>query len=245
MALDVAIFGSCVSRDAVGYLPEVVTPVHYTARQSWVSSLSPQCWMPPITRLSSPFQKRMVRDDFSSSLFDQIAKHAPAADIVLFDIIDDRLGVIEYFPRRFVTLSTELSSSGLLAGDRLFRRHRLHLGEEEHQRRFGLAAERVKSALHEAGVWEKTILIKAIWATESVEGDPLIGERGYTPQEWNNLYAPYYDMLDTLEFTMIEPSTELLFSTKHHQWGPHPIHYEKSASIELMSRILARFSDDS
>lgn len=242
MPLNVAIFGSCVSRDAVGFAPEALTPAHYTARQSWVSALSPACWAPPLARLSSPFQRRMVRNDFHSSLFKSLAEQAPSADLVLLDIVDDRLGVIEYFPRRFITLSTELSDSGLLTGDRFLRRRRLHLGEVEHLRRFTLAAERVKSELMRAEAWKKTLLIRATWATESIEGDRLVGERGFSPEQWNAMYTPYYDMLDSLGFPIIEPAADLLFSTRQHQWGPHPIHYEKSASLELVSQILDRFT---
>ena len=157
MPINAAIFGSCVTRDAVGLLPEMVLPAHYTARQSWVSEASPRAWFPPVDRLSSPFQRRMLKDDFGSSLFDQIAKHASTADIVLFDIIDDRLGVIEYWPNRYVTLSAELSNAGWLAGDRFLRRRRLQLGDPEHLRRFCVAAHRVKDELLRAEAWEKTI----------------------------------------------------------------------------------------
>lgn len=239
MPLDIAIFGSCVSRDAVGLDPERAVPVHYTARQSWVSATSPAAWAPPLDRLTSPFQRRMLRDDFRSSLLSQIAEHAPSADLVLFDIVDERLGVIEYFPRRFVTLSAELSSSGYLTGDRLLRRRRLHLGDEEHLRRFRTAAAQVKHALIESEAWRKTLLIRAPYATHSVEGDSLLGDYGIAPDTWDLRYETYYDLLDGLGFPMISPPNELLFSTRTHRWGPHPIHYQESASRALVDRMIA------
>lgn len=239
MPLDIVIFGSCVSRDAVGLDPERVVPAHYTARQSWVSAASPSAWAPPIDRLTSPFQRRMLRDDFRSSLFSQISEHAPSADLVLFDIVDERLGVIEYFPRRFVTLSAELSSSGYLTGDRLLRRRRLHLGDAEHLRRFRAAAEQVKGALVEADAWHKTLLIRAPYADRSVEGDSLVGDYGIAPEAWDIRYAAYYDLLDDLGFPMIAPPEELLFSTRTHRWGPHPIHYQEPASRALVDRMVA------
>ncbi len=241
MPLDIAIFGSCVSRDAVGLDPERVVPAHYTARQSWVSAASPAAWAPPIDRLTSPFQRRMLRDDFRSSLFSQIAEHAPSADLVLFDIVDERLGVIEYFPRRFVTLSAELSSSGYLTGDRLLRRRRLHLGDEAHLQKFGEAAEQVKHALLAAEAWHKTLLIRAPYAARSAEGDPLVGDYGDSPSTWDQRYSGYYELLEGLGFPMIAPPEELLFSTRTHRWGPHPIHYQESASRALVDRMVAHY----
>lgn len=195
--------------------------------------------MPPIDRLKSPFQRRMLRDDFRSTLFTQIADHAPNADIVLLDIVDDRLGVIEYYPNRFVTLSAELSSSGWLAGDRALRRRRLQLGDPDHFARFTLAAARVKDTLISSGAWERTLMIRATYATRAVEGDILVGDYGIGPDEWNRRYAAYYDVLEDLGFAMITPRGEFLFSSRNHQWGMHPIHYHHAASLDLVNQMIA------
>ncbi|KKI19819.1 MULTISPECIES: DUF6270 domain-containing protein [unclassified Leucobacter] len=243
MPLNVAIFGSCVSRDAVGLVPEDLTPAHYTARQAWVSAASPRMWIPPIDRLNSPFQRRMLEGDFRSTLFAEIAAHAPGADIVLLDIVDDRFGVIEMLPGRYATLSAELSGSGFLLGDRLLRRRRLMLGDPEHLRRFRTAAELVKRALIEAGAWERTILIRAPYATESVEGDSLVGDYATGSDVWNERYAEYYTALEELGFRMISPASDLVYSTRTHQWGPHPIHYQEAASRDIVAQVLKHYRD--
>lgn len=240
MALNVAIFGSCVSRDAVGLVPEIFTPAHYTARQAWVSANSPAAWAPPVDRLSSPFQRRMLREDFHSSLLSQIKEEAPSADVVLLDIVDDRLGVIEYWPKRYATLSAELSASGWLTGDSILRRRRLHLGDPAHFERFKAAAAAVKAELVTAEAWEKTHLVKAIYASEAVEGGSVQGDYGASSEEWNARYAPYYEHLSELGFNMIEPKPELLFSTLNHKWGAHPIHYQEDASRDLMTQLAAK-----
>ena len=239
MTLNVAVFGSCVSRDAVGLVPEQLTPAHYTARQAWVSAGSPAMPALPFDRLKSPFQRRMLREDFHSTLFSNIAQHAPTADVVLIDIVDDRLGVVEFLPGRFATLSAELGSSGWLAGDRVFRRRRLHLGDPAHLERFTIAARQVKRALIKADSWEKTLLIRANYAAQSIEGDALVGDYGIAPDEWDRRYAPYYSVLSELGFRALEPLPELLHSTRSHRWGMHPIHYQDAASRELAERVAA------
>lgn len=90
--MNVAIYGSCVSRDVLRVHP--VAPVAaYAARSSWVSALTPPVAEPDADiGLASDFQARMVRDDFAST--------APAAldagDALLLDLTDERFGVIEY-----------------------------------------------------------------------------------------------------------------------------------------------------
>lgn len=238
MTLNVAIFGSCVSRDAVGLAPEALHPAHYTARQAWISGTTRGMPMPPVDRLTSPFQRRMLRGDVRSTLLSDITTYAPAADLVLLDIVDDRLGVIEFLPGRFLTLSAELSRSGFLIGDRMLRRRRLHLGEEEHLRRFREAAARVRQTLDDARVLHKTLLVRAPYAATSIEGDTLMGDYGASAEVWNERYAPYYAELDALGFTMIEPDPQLLRATRTHQWGLHPIHYQEPASLDLVRQML-------
>lgn len=242
--LNVAIFGSCVSRDAVGLVPELLTPAHYTARQSWVSAASGRVWLPP-NRLKSKFQERMLRSDFQSDLLTQITRHAPTADLVVIDLIDERLGVIEMLPRRFVTLSNELSSSGVLIGNGLLRRRRLQLGDPEHFTRFSEAASRVKQALLDAEAWQKTLLVRGTYAARSIEGDDLMGDLGIDPQTWNELFEPYYELLTELGFRFIQPREDLLFSTREHQWGMHPIHYQPSASLDLAEQMIDAYRSHS
>lgn len=238
----VAIFGSCVSRDAVGLVPDTFTPIHYTARQSWISRTTPPLWAPPIDRLSSPFQRRMVRDDFHSTLLGEIEAHGREADLVMVDLVDERLGVIEFWPGRFATLSNELSGTMWLAGDRLIGRRRLMLGADEHYRRFVEAAQMVKSRLELVRVWEKTVVIEAPFVGRTIQGDALPPEAGLDVDWWNAAYRPYYDALRDLGFQMIRPDENLLFSDGDHKWGPAAYHYQEAASKDLMRQAERMFA---
>ena len=70
-----------------------------------------------------------------------------------------------------------------------------------------------------------------------------MGDYGIGPVEWNRRYEGYYSALRELGFSLVEPPAELLYSTRAHRWGMHPIHYQQSASLELVTQLLQRHQD--
>src|SRR5690625_4557605 len=108
------LYGSCVSRDMFEFLPEQFTLVEYVARQSMISTISPPVPLPREPALKSDFQRRMVRGDFASALGSSLHDRATEIDILVLDLIDERLGVIPVSGCRYLTRSQELLDSGLL-----------------------------------------------------------------------------------------------------------------------------------
>ena len=143
--MNVAIYGSCVSRDVLRVHP--VAPVAaYAARSSWVSALTPPVAEPDADiGLASDFQARMVRDDFAST--------APAAldagDALLLDLTDERFGVIEY-GGGFITPSNEFRRS---AWNDVVVGRRIPFASDEHVALFRELAPRMKERLRGRRAW--------------------------------------------------------------------------------------------
>ena len=93
----VAIWGSCVSRDAFAVqsrsaeLEQRLPLLYYGARSSWISQDS-QPWPDPAVELGggvSGFGRRMVEEDLSKTIVDRLVEHQP--DVLLLDLVDERL----------------------------------------------------------------------------------------------------------------------------------------------------------
>lgn len=109
----VSIYGSCVTRDILEY--ETISCLDlksYFCRQSIVSSLSMpiRCDMKEV-KLTSPFQKRQLHNDFSKNLFSVLA--SDASEYLIIDLIDERFSLIHYRDS-FITNSTSLMESNYI-----------------------------------------------------------------------------------------------------------------------------------
>jgi hypothetical protein len=95
----IAVLGSCVTRQAFLHHegPEswrLERPVHYQARTSFVSLLSPPLEPPePLLRaIPDPFEQRAARDDFRRSFWSKLAASQP--DLLLLDLVDERFDLL-------------------------------------------------------------------------------------------------------------------------------------------------------
>lgn len=139
------VWGSCVSRDTLEYMPDIAVGT-YVARQSAIVSLSPAGDIDvPSDRLDSDFQKRMLEGDRAADVVARLSE--PGAALLLLDLVDERRGVWKFPSGAFLTNSVEAYHSGVevwgpAAGARL-----IEFGTDEHfelwRRGFTRVAERV------------------------------------------------------------------------------------------------------
>lgn len=105
------VWGSCVSRDTLEYMPDVAVGT-YVARQSAIVSLSPATSIDVhADRLDSEFQKRMLEGDKTANVADRLSD--PGAALVLIDLVDERRGVWEFPSGHFLTNSVEAHHAGV------------------------------------------------------------------------------------------------------------------------------------
>ncbi|MFB9777557.1 DUF6270 domain-containing protein [Brevibacterium otitidis] len=109
--LQVAVFGSCVSRDTCEYLPSAeVAP--YVARQSAIVHLNPagaRRWSDEA--LDSAFQAKMFNGDMEADAVERLLAVEP--DVLLIDLIDERRGVWVFPDGTYLTNSVEAYRTGV------------------------------------------------------------------------------------------------------------------------------------
>ena len=112
--IDVSIFGSCVTRDALEFEEDENQRLElktYIARQSIISSIDKpiKCCEEDI-KLNSPFQRRMVLWDLKKNAFELLS--SDNSRYLIIDFIDERLGLCK-LNGSVVTCSTEFKKSGV------------------------------------------------------------------------------------------------------------------------------------
>ncbi|WP_231445196.1 DUF6270 domain-containing protein [Brevibacterium zhoupengii] len=162
--MNIAIFGSCVSRDTCEYIPES-NVVAYVARHSVTSLESPHGTKGvDISGLDSAFQKRMVTSDLNGNGVARIVKNAEGLDLVLIDLVDERRGFWLFRDGTTITNSLEVESSGVAQTARQAGARLVEFGTNEHFEAWKSGFDKLRAGLEKAGLWEKTVLLDIEWA---------------------------------------------------------------------------------
>lgn len=233
------IFGSCVSRDLTRIDNERFETIHYTARQSWISAYSAPCKSPKLD-LPSAFQTRMLENDFKSSGRDVLRSTRPGkSDVIILDLIDERLGVIP-FKDSWITYSNELEKTGLITQSQL--EQLVRFGTDHH---FSLWCEAAKHFRRDLDShMKKVFVIGAKFAEVTDHGAILPKFRGISAATWNSAYSRYYNELENLGFNLISHPSSKVVTSETHLWGPTPFHYVDSAYLSFGNGILNNLSNN-
>lgn len=217
----VFVFGSCVSRDTRAFLDEEWVLTGYVARQGFLSATSGRTTLRGQPDLSSPFQRRCLEWDLGGEALDLIEAEARRTDIVLVDLVDERLGSYQAPDGTYVTNSWEFGCSGLLSqqADPL---KLVEFGSERHFELWSQAASTVLERLDALAL--RTLILAPDWAEVSDEGKHL-GYRGSSISEWNAKYRRYYERCADLGAAVIRPPESLAVAATGHKWGLAPYHY--------------------
>lgn len=215
---EVTIYGSCVSRDIFNFPNKDLRMRAYFARSSFISAASSPSQLPSQqSQLTSPFQQRMLEHDITSRVLPQLASLND--QIYLVDLIDERGGVLELEDGGFVTDLSELRHSGWRKLVGSVRKH--SLGEETHLELF---RDSIDPVLEVIG-GPRTVIIKSNFAEFTDQGEPVPDYGGTSSAEWNELYEPYFTLLEESGLQVLEAPAELCIADSKHQWGVAPYHY--------------------
>lgn len=231
------IWGSCVSRDTFGFLPERFQLTTYVARQSLISAGNDASAIrSKLTPLNSAFQQRMVRGDLAGDLYRRIDAVGDEIDLVLIDLVDERSGVVDFGNGTYATKLSEFWGSGgreVSKGAGL-----IELGTEEHFALWREEAERFANALRETGNLRRAVVIRTDWASRFDTGEELDVPAWMTqPNLANERYSRYFDVLEAAGLRIAQLPTSLAQTSRDHRWGPSPFHYRDEA-YEYLSDLL-------
>ncbi len=236
----VLLVGSCVSRDTFSFLdPDAFTLAGYVARQSMVSAFAGPC-EPVIdpASLTSRFQQRVLTEDAGSSLPDVVRTAAPEVDLLIWDLVDERLGVHQHADGEFTTDSIEVR--GVLGSALPPGIARVAFGSEAHLQLFTEALAAWRALLAETGLLDRTFLLAPPWAGATDDGQVVPDSFGVDALAGNILTEPYVEAaVRVLGVPVLGRSYPEPLSGSSHQWGPAPFHYADDTYLQLADEVVA------
>lgn len=238
---NVFIWGSCVSRDTFGFLPENFSLQRYVARQSLISAgTNASAVRSQLTEPPSAFQSRMIRGDLAGDLYTALHQHARETDVVLIDLVDERGGVIQ-FDQGYATKLSEFWGAG--GRDASRGATQIPFGTDEHFAHWEKEAQRFIGELLAAELLPRTLVLNAPWASQFDTGEPLeIPGWMKDPATANREYERYVDVLREAGLQVVELPAELAKTSKDHKWGPSPFHYQDAAYEFFSDAITSKAS---
>lgn len=235
--VNIAILGSCVTRDIFEYFPNQYQIGPVFSRTSVISLMtSPLPVSYQDINLKSEWQKRMVYADFQKSFWDSLQRYH--IDLLIIDFIDERFDLC-YSDGSYVTRSHEFVESGVE-----------HLGQYNFQ-----LINRFDSITTETWKWycdlfidrlsyyfspNKILLHKAFWMPAYYRNGTVTE---FDHQEWiaenNKLLKEYYAHFEKKwkGIHSIDLSQSGLLSCDKHRWGLQPYHYEDEYYMRAGTRI--------
>ena len=232
------VVGSCVSRDTFAFLnPKHFELAGYLARQSLISAFGSVA-SPPIdpAAFTSPFQRRMLEADAGSALPALLREVRAEVDLVLWDLVDERLGVLSHPGGGVSTDSVELRSH--LSGTLPPGVERTPFGSARHLELFTAALPVWRNLLAELGLLDRTVLVAPPWATLSTTGEPTPTSFGLNADEANRLTEAYVVRAqEVLGLPAVGRSLPSPRALSTHQWGLAPFHYDDQTYERLATEI--------
>lgn len=238
----ILIYGSCVSRDTFEFLDRRFELLQYIARQSFISvgNESPQVDR-QIPRLKSAFQERMVRGDIYGDAVRKIAEVGEDADLIVFDLIDERGGVIET-STGYVSKLAEVWNAG---GKQVLEKNKhIAFGTDEHFALWRPAADRIIDLLRSRNWLQKSVVLRTPWVDRDSEGQTVhYPDWMMDPKVANSRYQKYYDYLLANGLKIVSLPDSIAETTPDHKWGPSPFHYSERG-YRYLAQELERLLED-
>ncbi|MFE5341354.1 DUF6270 domain-containing protein [Isoptericola sp. NPDC056578] len=222
----VFIYGSCVSRDAFEHFdPDRFELMQYVARQSALSAYTRPVTLIDPPKLESAFQQRMLSGDFESSLQAIVPQLSGQTDLVLVDLVDERLGAYVLPDGSVITRSVELVSTGaendLPAGSQ-----HLPFGSDLHFQYWSQGIASVGNLVRQHMPQAAVVLLDIPWASLDDTGTPAPDSFGLSAADANSLYPHYVKAAQTsLDAHVVSLGEHEVRAGSSHRWGPAPFHY--------------------
>lgn len=233
-----SIYGSCVSRDTVEFCARPETNLkRYVARQSLISAFGPETkTVLDLKKLSSPFQRRMVKDDLNGSLRKLLPSIVQDSEILIWDLVDERLGVYRTEGGGYVTRSFELIKSG--NDEELRKEARLiSFGSDEHFELWTAALKDFAKELKELAYLSRVHLIAVPWAEKGVDGTKTPWSHGLSAKKANKLYARYFYAAEEFFNVIWIGKDRKPLATTEHKWGFAPFHFDQDTYLEIADAL--------
>lgn len=223
MAFTASIFGSCVSRDLIAMALPDVACLEYVARQSVISCGHEATFDGSSFQPEHAFTKKAFESDIRGDGFARIIAHASATDVVLWDIVDERLGIFLNDKGEVLTRNIDVTETTLY--DNMPGWNLVSFGSQRHLAMFAMAATLFVNELRAHDLLSKTLFVSTPWATTMHGSTVTPPASGLTPEKANVVMADYEAVIAELGVQFIRPSSETVVADPDHRWGPAAFHF--------------------
>lgn len=197
--LNVAIFGSCVSRDTAAFVSDFDV-IEYVARHSLCTLTNPYGQEIDTSILNSQFQRRMIANDLHGAGLRRLASQADSIDLVMIDLIDERRGYWKMPGGSVITNSIEAEAAGVTQFAERNGARLVKFGTSEHYEQWLKGAEKLVGGLKAEGLLAKTVFLDIEWAA-AFEGrqQPVNGFTHYVGKKYRKTRRQFRELMRALK----------------------------------------------
>lgn len=234
----VFIYGGCTSRDAVDYYGDHGLELHsYIARQSLISAHRPaDPGLFTVAADERPFQRRMLRGDVAGSMPGHLTEHAADIDLMVWDLMIERVGVRRVRSGGMVTENGMPLSEGT---PRSALQGAYRFGTDAHLRQWVWALDRFVATLDRLGMTSRVVVNATPWATVDFHGEPAKSDSEMTPEWFNGNVVRYWDEIERRGIKVARIAQSDSVADPYHKWGPAYFHYVPSTYRAQLDAITA------
>lgn len=245
MGSPLVIYGSCLSRDTYEHaLRPHLGLRRYIARQSLISALRPSTTVEPdYDALDHDFQRRVLREDLEGSLAQVLDPQDDRPLVMLWDLVDERLGVYLLDDGSVVTRSLELIRSGADAtlGDRATA---LPFGSADHLRAWAASLDAFCRRLWSMPRPTTVLALDVPWAEHDERGCATPSSFGTSAAEANTQSRPYFALLRSRpEIDVLTIPGDTVVADSGHRWGPAPFHLSGRTYDAIGAQVIERLTE--
>src|SRR5699024_2178203 len=239
---NVFIYGgcTCTSRDAEQHYPDYELTVHsYIARQSLISAFNParpSLW--DFNPVRNSFQRRVLRGDIPGNMPGHIEKHAQEIDLIVWDLMIERVGVRPVRGGGIVTNNPETrkhSTPGRL-GDVV------KFGTAQHRDIWEAALQQFVAPLKNTALHNKIVVNGTPWPLLDKHGDEAhYPTAGFSPEWFNETVQQYWAKIEYHGIPVARVSQHDAIADPDQKWGPDYFHYVPEtyqAQLEAIEQLL-------
>lgn len=233
----IAVLGSCVTRDAFE-LPEAeqFEVALYMARSALGSFMGrpTKSISPDYSRISSNFQRRMVAADIEKRGRKQL--RSEPFDVLVLDLIDERLPVARFPDGGIATVSTEFRQLSISLDEYT----KVHSHTDESWRLWRAGWTTLLTLLDQIDARQRVVVHRAYWAGTTADGSPTVEDPDIVAAANRWLDAAYSHMAaDLAPQQFIEVAPELQVADPNHRWSAAPYHYVPEYYRDFLQRLAA------
>lgn len=232
MIKKIVIFGSCVSRDPFHETVREytgLTVVDYFARTSFASLSGNSVEAADLSRIQSPFQRRMVERDFNKKFLDFDFNEV---DAVIFDFIDDRFPLLKLDCGGCCTESEEFKKMELQLDAKIIQPF-----SDDFFERWASGWGKLKSVMKELDAFDK-ILVNKVFLADVDDAGCIFQQKNYI-STMNSWLSRVYEFLSS-ELSgdhFIKYNAGDFVAQSNHKWGRSPFHFNDLVNNNFISCV--------